>query len=77
VIPIACAGDQGERQADVMFPGDSPYEAGFFMGKGWTAVVADHPPAVNCLCPECFQTEVDQDHVTSGPRTSVNSPDSG
>jgi hypothetical protein len=32
---------------------------------------------VNFLCPECFQKEVDQDHVTSSPHTSVNSPVSG
>ena len=39
MIPIACAGDQCEKRAHVMLPGESPYEAGFFMGKGWTAVV--------------------------------------
>jgi hypothetical protein len=77
MIPIACVGDQGEKRAHVMFPGDISYGAGFFMSSGWTAVVVDHPPAMNFLRPECFQKEVDRDHVTSRPCTSVNIPVSG
>lgn len=77
MLPIACAGDKCEKRAHMMFPGDSPYEGGFFMGKGWTAVVTDSPPAVNFLCPECFQKEIDQNHVTSKPRMAVDSLVSG
>jgi hypothetical protein len=65
MIPIAGVGDTCEKRAHMMFPGDSPYEAGFFMGKGWTAVEADNPPTVNFLSPEFFQKEVEQNHVTT------------
>jgi ubiquitin-protein ligase len=74
MIPIACAGDRCEKRAHMVFPGGSPYEGGVFTGKGWTAVVADNPPAVNFLSPECFHKEVEQNHATSKPRAAVNSP---
>lgn len=47
-----------------MLPGDSPYEGGLFTGKGWTAVVAENPPAITFLCAECFRKEVAEHHVT-------------
>ncbi len=77
MLPIACAGPKCEKRAHIMFPGDSPYEGGFFLGKGWTSVAAENPPAVSFLCPECFQREVDQDHVSAKPRTAVEPPVSG
>ncbi len=60
-----------------MLPGDSPYEGGLFTGKGWTAVVAENPPAISFLCAECFQKEVAQNHVGTKPRVPVESRVSG
>jgi hypothetical protein len=77
MLPTSCSGAKCERRAHLMFPGDSPYEGGFYMGKGWTSVVAESPPAVRFLWPECFQKEVTQDRVTMQAGVPVKSPVSG
>jgi hypothetical protein len=74
MLPIACAGEKREKRGHLMFPGDSPYEGGIFMGNGWTSVAAVDHPAVNFLCPDCFQREVEQNHVTSKQRTTAHPP---
>ncbi|MHB1435638.1 MAG: hypothetical protein ACYCPN_06420 [Thermoplasmata archaeon] len=77
MFPVACSGDECEKRAHLMLPGDSPYEGGIFTAKGWTAVVSPSPPAVTFLCPECFQKEVAEDHVTSKPQAPPDSSGSG
>lgn len=71
MFPIGCSGEECEKRTHLMLPGDSPYQGGVFMGKGWTAVVADNPPAVTFLCADCFQKEVAQHNVTSKPRSAT------
>ena len=77
LFPIACSGEECEKRAHLMLPGDSPYEGGIFTGEGWTAVVAENPPAITFLCAGCFQREVAQNHVRLKPRVSADSPVSG
>jgi hypothetical protein len=77
MLPVSCSGDDCEKRTHLMLPGDSPYEAGVFTGKGWTAVVAENPPAISFLCAECFQREVAQNHVGTKPRVSIESQVSG
>ena len=73
MFPIGCSGEEYEKRTHLMLPGDRPYQGGVFVGKGWTAVVSDDPPAVTFLCADCFKKEVDQQKVTSKPR-SVTAP---
>lgn len=69
MFPIGCSGEECEKRTCLMLPGDSPYQGGLFMGKEWTAVVADNPPAVTFPCADCFKREVAQLNVTSKPRS--------
>ena len=71
LFPIACSGADCEERSHLLLPGDSPYEGGVFTNKGWTAVVADRPPAITFLCAGCFEKEVAKNQVTTRPRTPV------
>lgn len=77
VFPIACSGRSCEKRSHLMLPGDSPYVGGLFEDEGWTAVVAERPPALTFLCGACFQKEVANNQVETRRRTPVGSLVSG
>jgi hypothetical protein len=56
-FPIGCSGEACDRRSHLMLPGDSPFQGGLFVAPGWTAAVADSPPAILFFCDDCYRKE--------------------